>query len=121
MCLKTMRSCNFPIRHKRETGLKLDGSEVSPFFDKGITCECFQMSANLPSLKDLLNKILNGTETSLAMGFKILLLIPCGLLALLGFSISIKDCIFLGCILYLSIYFDISTQTLARDSYHHLL
>ena len=41
-------------------------------FDKGITCECFQMSANLPSLKDLLNKILNGTETSLATGFNIL-------------------------------------------------
>ena len=68
MRLKTMRSCNFPIPHKRETDLKLDGSEVSPFLDKGITCECFQISANLPSLKDLLNKILNGTETSLATG-----------------------------------------------------
>ena len=96
MCLKTMRSCNFPIPHKRETGLKLDGSEISPFFDKGITCECFQMSANLPSLKDLLNKILNGTETSLATGFNILLLIPSGPLALLGFSISIQDCISSG-------------------------
>ena len=96
MCLKTMRSCNFPIPHKRETGLKLDGSEVSPFFDKGITCECFQMSANLPSLKDLLKKILNGTETSLATGFNILLLIPSGSLALLGFCISIKDCISSG-------------------------
>ena len=69
---------NFPFPHKRETGLKLDGSEVSPFFDKGITCECFQMSANLPSLKGLLN---NGTETSLATGFYILLLIPSGPLA----------------------------------------
>ena len=96
MCLKTMRSCNFPIPHKRETGLKLDGSEVSPFLDKGITCECFQISANLPSLKDLLNKILNGAETSLATGFNILLLDPSGPLALLGFSISIKDCISSG-------------------------
>ena len=54
------------------------------------------MSANLPSLKDLLNKILNGTETSLATGFNILLLILSGPLALLGFSTSIKDCISSG-------------------------
>ena len=91
-----MRSCNFPIPHKRETGLKLDGSELSPFFDKGIICERFQMSANLPSLKDLLNKIPNGNETSLATGFNILLLIPSGPPALFGFSISIKDCISSG-------------------------
>ena len=74
------------------------------------------MSANLPSLKDLLNKILNVTETSLATGFNILLLIPSGPLALFGFSISIEDCISSGVHTNLSIYLDISTLTLARGN-----
>ena len=44
--------------------------------------EYFQLSANLPSLKDRFNKILRGKATSLATGFNILLLIPSGPLAL---------------------------------------
>ena len=39
-----------------ETGLKFEGSELSPFFGIGITFENFQIFENFPSLKDLLNK-----------------------------------------------------------------
>lgn len=79
------------IHSGRETGRKLDGSELSPFLCNGIIFECFQISENLPSLKDLLNKMLNGTETYLATGFNILLLIPSsGPLALFGIKISIS-------------------------------
>ena len=52
MFLNTIRSCSFPSRHKSETGRKLIGSELSPFFGSSITLEYFQLSANLPSLKD---------------------------------------------------------------------
>ena len=58
-----MPSCSFPIPLNKETGRKFDR---------------FHNSENLPSLKDLLNKMLNGTEISLATGFNILLLIPFG-------------------------------------------
>ena len=51
------------------------------------------LSANLPSLKDRLNKILRGKATSLATGFNILLLIPSGPLALFGFKIPIRHLI----------------------------
>ena len=88
-----MRSCSLPISLNKETGRKLDGSELSPFFGKGIRFDRFHNSENLPSLKDLLNKMLNGTEISLATALNILLLIPSGPLALFGFKISISDCI----------------------------
>ena len=91
-----MRSCNLPTPHNKATGQKLDGSEVSPFFGNGIRFDCFQVSENLPSLKDLLNKIFKGTELSLATGLSILLLIPSGPLALFAFKISINDWISAG-------------------------
>ena len=86
-----MRSRSLPTLHNKDTGRKLEGSELSPFFGIGIRFECFQYSGNLPSLNYLLNKIFKGTETSLATGLSILLLIPSGPLALFGFKISIKD------------------------------
>ena len=91
--LKAMRSCSFPTPLDKGAGRKFDGSELSPFFGKGIMFDRFHNSENLPSLKDLLNKMLNGTEMSLATGFNILLLIPSGPQALFGFKISISDCI----------------------------
>ena len=90
MFLNAIRSCNFPSWLNSETGRKLDGSELSPFFGRGITFEYFHASANLPSLKDRLNKILSGRATSSATGFNILLLIPSGPLALFGFKMSIR-------------------------------
>ena len=91
ICLKTMRSCSLPTLHNKDTGRKLEESELSSFFGIGIRLECFQDSGNLPSLNDLLNKIFKGTETSLATGLSILLPIPSGPLALIGYKISIKD------------------------------
>ena len=88
-----MRSCSFPISLNKETGRKFDRSELSPFFGKGIMFDYFHNSENLPFLKDLLNKMLNGTEISLATGFNILVLIPSGPQAFFGFKISISDCI----------------------------
>ena len=86
-----MRSCSFPIPINKETGRKFDGSELSPFFGKDIFMfDRFHNSENLTSLKDLLNKMLNGTEISLATGFSILLLIPSGPQALFGFKISMR-------------------------------
>ena len=96
MCLNTIRSCSFPIPHKKDTGRKFEGSELSPFCGNGITFEYFQNSANFPSLKDLLNKILKGNGISLATDFTILLLIRSGPLALFEFKISINDCISSG-------------------------
>ena len=66
-----MRSFSFLIPLNKDTGQKLNGSELSPFFGKGIMFDCFYNSENLPSLKDLLNKMFNGTEISLATGFNI--------------------------------------------------
>ena len=83
-----MRSCSFPIPLNKETGRKFDGSELSPFFGEGIMFYCFHNSENLPSLKDLLNRVLNGAEISFATGFNILLLIPSGPQALFEFKIS---------------------------------
>ena len=88
-----MRSCSFPIPLNKETGRKFGGSELSPFFGKGIMFDRFHNSENLLSLKDLLIKMLNGTEISFATGFNILLLIPSGPQALFRFKISISDCI----------------------------
>ena len=85
-----MRSCSLPSPLNNETGRKFDGSELSPFLGSGITLEYFQLSANLPSLKDRLKIILSGTAISFATGFNILLLIPSGPLALFGFKMSIK-------------------------------
>ena len=65
----------------------------SPFFGKGIMFDRFHNSEILPSLKDLLNKMLNGTGISLATGFNILLLISSGPQALFGFKSFISDCI----------------------------
>ena len=96
VCLNTTRSCSFSIQHKRDTGRKFEGSELSLFFGNDITFEYFQNSANFPSLKDLLNKILKSNDISLATGFNILLLIPSGPLALFEFKISISDCISSG-------------------------
>ena len=90
MFLKAMRSCNLPSPLNNETGRKIDGSELSPFLGSSITLEYFQLSANLPSLKDRLKIILSGTAISFATGFNILLLIPSGPLALFGFKMSIK-------------------------------
>ena len=86
-----MRSCSFPIPLNKEMGRKFDGSELSPIFGKGIMFDRFHNSENLPSRKDLLNRMLYGTEISLAAGFNILLLIPSGPQALFGFKISISD------------------------------
>ena len=94
--MNTIRPCSFPSPHNSETGRNLDGSELSPFFGSGITFEYFQLSANLPSLKDRLNKILRGKATSLATGLNILLLIPSGPIALFGFKISIRHLISSG-------------------------
>ena len=77
----------------RYTGLKLEGSELSPFSGIGIILEYFQISENLPSLKDLVNNMLSGTETSLATALSILLLISSGLVALFGFKSSMRVCI----------------------------
>ena len=46
-----------------------------------------------PPKKDLLNKIFKGTDTSLATGFNILLLILSGPLALFGLNISNSNCL----------------------------
>ena len=88
--LKAILSWSFPTLLQSYTGRKFDGSELSPFFGNGITFENFQISENLPSLKDLLNKIFSRTETSLATVFSILLLISSGPFALLGFKISMR-------------------------------
>ena len=86
MCLKTILSCIFDILNNSETGLNFEGSELSPFFGSGITFEIFQISENLPSVKDLLNSMLSGIEISLATALSILLLISSGQVALFGFS-----------------------------------
>ena len=73
-----------------KTGQTFEGSELSPFLGKGITIEYLQISANLPSLKDLL-KLLRGTATSFATALSILLVIPLDPVALFGFKSSMKD------------------------------
>ena len=70
MCLKTILSCIFDILLNSETGLKFEGSELSPFFGSGITFEIFQISENLHSIKDLLKIMLRGIEISLATALK---------------------------------------------------
>ena len=107
----TILSWSFPTLLKSDTGRKLDGSELSPSFGNGITFENFQISENLPSLKDLLNKIFSGTETSWATAFSILLLISSGPVALFRFHVM--------CRVSLLIYFDIYIQKQAKPHFHH--
>ena len=120
MCLKTILSCIFAILLNSETGLKFEGSDLSPFFGSGITFEHFQISENLPSLnmlKDLLNNLLSGIEISLTTALSILLLISSGPVALFGFNNPIRVSISLLVQTILDNLFSI--QTPAEQRCHH--
>ena len=61
MFLKTILSCILPIPLKSDTGRKLEGQVLSPFFGKGITFDSLKICGNLHSRKDLLKRISKGT------------------------------------------------------------
>jgi hypothetical protein len=79
----------------KEIGLLLDGKDLTPFLNKGITWAIFQSDGNTFSRKDLLNKLHNGFDISSFTDINILLLIisgPTALLALRVHNISITSC-----------------------------
>ena len=93
--LKTILSCSFPIQLNKATGLQLDGWDLSPFLNMGITLAIFHILGNIPSSKDLFIRIHNGFETDLETPLSILWLIPSSPLALLGLRTSIVCFLFL--------------------------
>jgi hypothetical protein len=62
--LKIFFSSTLLTQESKEIGLLLDGKDLSPFLNKGITSAIFQSDGNTFSSKDLLNKLHNRFDIS---------------------------------------------------------